>query len=457
MLFDWGCERLNMSLTKFTHIPGFAVLVSCLTVGGSAVHGLTNNAVLQSFAVGLIVWTIWCWAPSRNGRWRLPDWLLLALVLLVLAHLAAVPPAVWMALPGRELVRDAVAGLGSSPSWRPLSVYPAATLSSFFALLVPVAVYLWARGLDRREQMLACATVMFAALMGATLAFVQLLPTPYAIWLYPAVAPFDPSGLFSNRNHHVTVVAVALILAAAVPLPHESRRRRVAQFGVAIVMLLLTASALLTQSRAALVLVLPLFVLSLAALAARRVTFDSGMRRRLSLMGGAMALLGVAVFATTFGIDRIVARFALSSGRIGALPDLIYVARMYAPVGSGFGTFVPVFMGQESLELVDRTYLNHAHNEYLHVLIEAGLPGLLLVLLAIGWLLTEAWRAWRGRAAVPPLRLAGIAGLLVIALHSLADYPARTPALAATLALLAAIVARDEGTPEHLPRSPQVS
>ena len=440
-----------MSHLKATNLPGFFVFAACLAIGGSAVHGLVNNAVLQSVAAGLIVWTVWRWAPARAGRWRFSDYLLLALVLLFVAHLVPLPPGVWTALPGRELLLSAVAGLGGPLGWRPLSLYPGATMSSLAGLLVPIAVYSWARGLDGREQVWACAMVVGAALAGALLAFVQLLPAPYAPWLYPTVTPFDPSGLFSNRNHHVTLVAISLILIAAAPLPRADRRRRLIQMGLSAAMLLLTASALLTQSRAALVLVVPVFVLSLAALVARGTTLDADRTRRLVLTGGGLALGGLAIFAATYGIDRIVGRFALSSGRIGALPDLIFVARMYAPVGSGFGTFVPVFMGQESLDLVDGTYLNHAHNEYLHVLIEAGLPGLLLVVLAFGWVLVEGWRAWRARSTVQPLRLAGIAGLLVIALHSFADYPARTAAIAATLALLAAIVAHREDASKPLP------
>src|SRR3546814_14561816 len=42
------------------------------------------------------------------------------------------------------------------------------------------------------------------------------------------------------------------------------------------------------------------------------------------------------------------------------------------------------------------TYFNHAHNDFLEIVLDGGLPALLLMLVAIGWYGMASMRAWRG-------------------------------------------------------------
>jgi len=109
-------------------------------------------------------------------------------------------------------------------------------------------------------------------------------------------------------------------------------------------------------------------------------------------------------------------------------PVVLDMVATYFPVGTGIGSFNPLFRIHEPFGLLKPTFFNHAHNDLLEVALDAGLPGLVLLAAAIGWwgwASVAAWRTASKRAAVLP-RLGSILLLLIIA-ASVFDYPVRTP------------------------------
>ena len=56
------------------------------------------------------------------------------------------------------------------------------------------------------------------------------------------------------------------------------------------------------------------------------------------------------------------------------------------PLGSGLGTFVPVYAMFEKPEDAQDTYVNRAHNEILEIWLETGMLGLALIVVFVsGW------------------------------------------------------------------------
>jgi O-antigen ligase len=105
----------------------------------------------------------------------------------------------------------------------------------------------------------------------------------------------------------------------------------------------------------------------------------------------------------------------------------------FAPVGSGLGTFEKVYRLYEDPAAVDRTFVNHAHNDYLEIAVEMGIPGLIAVLLFLTWWAIAAARQWRTNANDPFAKAATIASAAILA-HSLVDFPLRTAAISALFA-----------------------
>jgi O-antigen ligase len=164
--------------------------------------------------------------------------------------------------------------------------------------------------------------------------------------------------------------------------------------------------------------------------------------RTIAAAGLAVIVLGLALLQSNARLQGVAARFGLArEGRAELWGDSLYVVAQYWPFGSGMGTFVPNFIAAEPLEAVDLTVPNRAHNDFLELSIEAGLPGLLALAAIVGLLVFMAMRAWRQRPEDRPQVLFGLAVLLVIGLHSLVDYPLRSMALACFAALGAAMLA----------------
>ena len=94
----------------------------------------------------------------------------------------------------------------------------------------------------------------------------------------------------------------------------------------------------------------------------------------------------------------------------------------------------------ESL-VIDTALPNRAHNEFLELLLEAGLPGA-FAWLAAAWLVLAALRLSLRKASPVPLPQAVFAGgtLTLATLHSLVDYPLRSMALAGLIGVAAALV-----------------
>ena len=100
------------------------------------------------------------------------------------------------------------------------------------------------------------------------------------------------------------------------------------------------------------------------------------------------------------------------------------------------GAFDEVFQTDEALENLTIKTAGRAHNDYLELAIEGGLPAIVLLL---GWIIYCGQRSWTVRHS--PDRWTAWAGasvLTVIALQSVTDYPLRNLAML-TLAALALV------------------
>jgi hypothetical protein len=204
-----------------------------------------------------------------------------------------------------------------------------------------------------------------------------------------------------------------------------------------------------TTSRGALAAFLASIVLAVA-------TRGLGSRRTLIIP----VLLLLAVISW-FGLDRLGHRWQLSgreaSGRTVVWRDSLAHMGDFWKAGSGFNTFGtavsrvsawtlpkgatpwrepyetsvvrdPLLGFRAYTDRADFSWYREAHNDYLQVLVEMGVPGLLIAL----WALAALLRSARGDAWV----LAALAG---VALHSLVEFDLQVPAVAVLFACVSAL------------------
>ena len=102
------------------------------------------------------------------------------------------------------------------------------------------------------------------------------------------------------------------------------------------------------------------------------------------------------------------------------------------PFGVGFGAFEQAYRAAEPVDLLSPTYFNHAHNDWLQIIVEGGVPGALILLVALAlivWRIIQCVRFRQDRSKTSTLNWLGMFSILLIALHSFVDYPLRTPVI----------------------------
>ncbi len=108
--------------------------------------------------------------------------------------------------------------------------------------------------------------------------------------------------------------------------------------------------------------------------------------------------------------------------------------------GSGFGTFL--HMDQMSRHPGDDStlFVEFAHNEYLHVLVEGGCLSLLFVLLAVGYLLRTGYIGYKKSPfdSTGNLVLGGLLGLTTVVVHSWVDFGLHIPAIVVLVTVVSA-------------------
>jgi hypothetical protein len=168
-------------------------------------------------------------------------------------------------------------------------------------------------------------------------------------------------------------------------------------------------------------------------------------RRKFSRTHKSVALIvaGVVfVLIVQFGLFRILQTFStdpLEDSRFQFVRYTMAAASSYLPFGSGMGTFVPVYAMFEKSPNVFVQYINHAHNDFAELTLESGVIGPTLVLVFAVWFALRSRTIWTvGPAGAGDFdRLLMRAATLVIVLlaaHSLVDYPLRTAAMTGVLA-----------------------
>jgi O-antigen ligase len=442
---------------------GFLLLA--LLVGGATREEVIAPDIVGLFALPLLGWAIWRLRDRRpEASETLPFAILAGCFLVGLVQLIPLPPALWTALPGRAPFVADLAAAGIAPGWAPISLKPQATVSALLALIPAAALFLSLRTLDQPGRRGLVLLVLAVAVASAVIGGLQVVGGPASPLRFYAVTNPEPAvGFFSNRNH-LAALFVCVVPFATLEALEAAARRPPGRVRIALMLaliLLAAAGVAMTQSRAGALL------LGLALLGGVAMAWRAGLangRGRLILAGGVLllALAAVAapvVFAGTF--DRFEGGMA-GDMRLKAAQVAAGAAWQYAPFGSGLGSFVPVYMMHETPAAMQNTYINHAHDDWLELLLEAGLLAAVVMAAFLFWFARLALRAWRRHRGPDGARGGGAgvrAASLVIGLllaHSLVDYPLRSPAMMCVFALACGLMLAPRAGPATGRDDPQV-
>lgn len=410
--------------------------------------GATREEVLSSDFVGLAALPVLVLAALRlraapRPEWRLPLLIIGGLILLPLFQLIPLPAWLWTHLPGRPQIASDLRAAGLEPGWAPISLSPRATWSSLLALLPPLAIWAAVATSEARIRAAMVWCLLGVGVASVVIGCVQIAGGPDSPLRFYAITNPNPAvGFFSNRNHLASLLACLVPLAAAGaagcamirPIP-----RLLIGVYLAIIVILVVGIGL-TQSRAG---VLLLAVAGLGSLVmVWRAGVGQGRLRVLLGAAGVALIVAIPLAGTVFG--GVLRRFQGGLGGEDRLNTAAYVARSivdYLPFGSGLGTFVPVHKMVEQPSVMLNTYLNHAHNDWLEVLLEGGLLAAALILAFLVWFGRIGMAIWRRGGVEATTARAVWLVILLLLLHSMLDYPLRSQAMMSVFAFSAGVLA----------------
>ena len=119
--------------------------------------------------------------------------------------------------------------------------------------------------------------------------------------------------------------------------------------------------------------------------------------------------------------------------------DSIKIFLAHPLFGSGFGTFANTFRHYRIF--FDGFFVNHAHDDYLELVIETGLAGFATAMWFLVIVYREGFRNLRGAKRSEPAMLssAAMVGCTGVLVHSFLDFNLHVPANAALFYVIAAV------------------
>lgn len=360
---------------------------------------------------------------------------MISMLALPLIQLIPLPPEIWRALPGRAAETAIIQLAGGSNLWRPIALSPIVNLQLFASLVALILFSLTVARLDRESLKWLILIVLGVGLIQVVIGTVQFTTAGASFDFFGNSHKGWLLGTFANRNHAGLFFACCILISAAL-FNFKGRAssgaapvfERVIFFAAIPIWML---AAIGTGSRTGFMLALIAMAMA-AAIGLRGVKLPTWVW----LTGSSGFLAVITAVATSNQIKRLVERYDAvgDDQRWSIWQNSVDIIASYMPWGSGFGSFVGVYNKSESLDELIPTYVNNAHNDYLELLVEAGLPGaavLALIAILVGIGVVRGVRSIDPEIARSSLVGGGI--VLLFAVHSVVDYPARRMSMALIL------------------------
>jgi O-antigen ligase len=432
-------ERVMPRLIAFALILGIAFAV--LAFGGAEP---ATFALVQILLLGVAAWVL-ARDPKCLMNFASPLTFVVpaALTVVILLQLSPLPSGLAQRLTGRE----------NSIPWANLhlSIEAFSTRTHALILLTCFVAFYFAQVVSKDPDRTLRLIVSLVALgtFEAFYGLIQYLGGWQKIFFY--VKKFDmeeATGTYINRNHYAGFLEMILPFSLALLFLEYTRLRRAQSSPIEYTRRLMTR-----QTLQRLVLYLSIAVVLLAALLFSRsrmgiiaasvsslVIFALvGISRFHGRIGTLLAILFISLsvsLAIWIGPGPIISRFAdvqqefdsRDQSRLSIWRDARELVRQNPVFGTGLGTFPIAYTTVQTSFLGG--FVNHAHNDYLELGIDLGLPAALVLFGSIFYILARAVRTFfHSRALFERSVALGCAGSIVaISLHSLTDFNLYIPA-----------------------------
>lgn len=357
-----------------------------------------------------------------------------------LLQLIPLPAEYWTSLPGREPIIVVLAAADATGKWMPISMAPDRTLAGGLALIPPLVMLGAIRILPPVWRTGLLVILVGMGLLAAAIGTVQVMSGGAVAHFYPTMEGYAV-GFQANRNSAADLYLIALCALVALTVRFPAHlvpfSRRAACAAIAA---LLALAVVMTGSRTGVLLLIVPTCMAILLLSYRSRKQFAGL-----IIGLSLAVPAVVALASSVPmIDRTLSRFALNDGgRFAMWDDALFQIGQTFPFGSGIGTGSAMLVAAEPLDRLDPSVPNRVHNDYLEWILEAGLPGAILLLISFIFVIRRGLIGYNQRDGDRPGRAEvafALSTITVIAVHSIVDYPVRSLAIACMLAMAVAFL-----------------
>ena len=374
----------------------------------------------------------------------------------VTLYLILVPFPIWTLLPGHGLIEQIDSAAGIKDAHRTIAINPVAGFDTLLWFFTPAAVLILGAQLNSKERDLLLPIIIGLVVLSGFIGLAQSLGSSSgSLYFYQVTNHGSPVGLFANRNHQAITLAMAfpmLIVFAQRSVGQSNNVRRWIAFSIGLFVVPLL---LVTGSRAG--VFAGIFGVAAAAVIYRRPKSEATKNRTFSTQSWQtifvfVIILGLGavtnLFSRAAAIDRIF-NDSEQESRLAFWKPVAAMAQHYMPTGTGPGGFADSYRTIEPLSLLDFTYLNRAHNDWLEIFTEFGLIGATLMFAVVSWVTALGIKAFidhrKGQSDL--YACLGFVIIVILCIGSITDYPLRTPSIAA-VAVLAAIWLSSRAPPQ---------
>lgn len=346
----------------------------------------------------------------------------------------------------RKLPEIVTLSEGAMPWYHSVSLYPFATEMELARLCVYLMVFFMAAfGMEERDYVFGAmkALIVFGFVVALFGIIQQASWNGRIYWFRELTHGGTPFGPFVNRNHFAGFIGMIIPISLGISFRSKSVDKRVIYAFAGVVMAI---ALIFSLSRGGMIsFVAGLLVFSFFILI-------RGMSRKKLIIPLFLFVLVLAVYLLYLGIAPVTERFSQSGvsdeQRFAAWQATLSAVADYPVFGSGLGTFQHIFSiyKPEGLYL----YWDHAHNDYLELLLEVGIAGVIIGAVFFFFVLkTVLLTEWRDRDLYTGAAV--LSSIATMAVHSIFDFNLHIPSNAILFWLILGLgvsLSRKNGT-EH--------
>jgi O-antigen ligase len=292
-------------------------------------------------------------------------------------------------------------------------------------------------------ELMAGLFTAYGAVVAAFAILQGMAPNGKLYWVWPLEQGGWIYGPYVNHNHYAGLMEMLTPFPLVLAASHFTNGNR--KIMVASVAALMGASIFLSGSRGG----MAAFVTQMVALGVLMVRRRERKWREPLMLGAVLAM--VIIFLIWMGGNELTRRLAtfhseareeINGGfRLSIDRDCLRMFAKRPLLGWGLGAFPIVY--PEFRSFYTTFFVNHAHNDYLQLLVETGLAGFSIAV----WFMVLVFRKAAGKlknwteTATGALTVAALLGVVGILVHSFIDFNLQIPANAALFYVLCAIAA----------------